>query len=93
MGLLELGASQGLTEDELYREALAFNSFWFPQNYIQTAVYFKAVKNIDWEKVDPKIVMGKDFSSSSGWRKNVGEKLANLGLVPKAKAGGAGCGV
>ncbi|KKS38783.1 MAG: hypothetical protein UV01_C0002G0091 [Parcubacteria group bacterium GW2011_GWA2_42_14] len=93
LGLLELGASQGLTEDELYREALAFNSFWFPQNYIQTAVYFKAVKNIDWEKVDPKIVMGKDFSSSSGWRKNVGEKLANLGLVPKAKAGGAGCGV
>ena len=93
LGLLELGASQGLTEDELYREALAFNSFWFPQNYIQTAVYFKAVKNIDWENVDPKIVMGKDFSSSSGWRKNVGEKLANLGLVPKAKAGGAGCGV
>ena len=93
LGLLELGASQGLTEEELYREALAFNSFWFPQNYIQTAVYFKAVKNIDWENVDPKLVMGQDFSSSSGWRKNVGEKLANLGLVPKAKAGGAGCGV
>ncbi len=33
-GLLQLGASQGLSEEELYREALAFNSFWFPQNSV-----------------------------------------------------------
>ncbi|MBI2103754.1 hypothetical protein HYT59_01985 [Candidatus Woesebacteria bacterium] len=55
LGLLQLGASQGLTEDDLYKEALAFNSFWFPQNYIQTALYFKVVKNIEWDKVDPKL--------------------------------------
>lgn len=30
LGVLELGASQGLSDDELYREALAFNSLWFP---------------------------------------------------------------
>ena len=29
-GVLQLGASQGLQEQELYEEALAFNSFWFP---------------------------------------------------------------
>jgi hypothetical protein len=91
LGLLQLGASQGLSEDELYREALSFNSFWFPHNYIQTALYFKAVKNTDWDNVDPKLVMGKDYSSISGWYANVDAKIKNLGLVPQQK-GGASCG-
>lgn len=92
LGLLELGAAQGLTEDELYREALAWNSFWFPHNYIQTALYFKAVKNVDWENVDPKVAMGKDFSTISGWDTNVQKELAARNLIPEVK-GGAGCGV
>lgn len=92
LGLLQLGVSQGLTEDELYREALAFNSFWFPQNYIQTALYFKAAKDIDWDEVDPKVIMGKDFSAASGWYANVDAEVKRLGLVPQQQ-GGAGCGV
>lgn len=92
LGLLQLGAAQGLTEDELYREALAFNSFWFPHNYIQTALYFKALKNTDWEKVDPKLVMGKDFSAISGWYANVDKEVKRLGLVPQQEDGGS-CGV
>jgi len=92
LGLLELGASQGLTEEELYKEALAFNSFWFPQTYIETALYFKAVKNIDWENVDPKVIMGKDYSSVTGWSNTVAKKVAELNLVP-TQQGGAGCGV
>ncbi len=92
LGLLELGASQGLSEDDLYKEALAFNSFWFPQTYIETALYFKAVKNIDWENVDPKVIMGKDYSSITGWSSTVAKKVAELNLVP-TQQGGAGCGV
>lgn len=92
LGLLELGASQGLTEDELYQEALAFNSFWFPQNYIQTALYFSVVKNTGWEDVNPKIVLGKDFSTISGWSGTVAKEVARRGLVPQT-GGGAGCGV
>ncbi|MEK7578440.1 MAG: hypothetical protein AAB456_01855 [Patescibacteria group bacterium] len=91
LGLFQLGAAQGLTEDELYREALAFNSFWFPSNYIQTALYFKAVKNVDWENIDPKLVMDKAYSSASG-AGLVAQKVKELGLVPQQK-GGAGCGV
>ncbi len=41
LGLLQLGASQGLSEDNLWREALAFNSFWFSQQYIYNGLYFK----------------------------------------------------
>jgi hypothetical protein len=92
LGLLELGASQGLSEDELWREAKAFNSFWFPHNYIQTALYFKAVENKDWDKVDPRVVMGKDFSAISGWYANVDAEVKRLGLVPQRESG-AGCGV
>ena len=92
LGLLQLGATQGLTEDELYREALAFNSFWFPDNYIQTALYFKAVKNIDWEQVDARVVMDKDFSTGSGWYENVNKEIKLLDLMPKERSG-ASCGV
>jgi hypothetical protein len=92
LGLLQLGAAQGLNEDELYREALAFNSFWFPHNYIQTALYFKATRDTDWNDVDPKVVMGKDFSAISGWYANVDAEVKRLGLVPQQE-GGAGCGV
>lgn len=93
LGLLELGASQGLTEDELYREALAFNSFWFPSTYVQIGLYFKAVRNVDWQDVDPKTIMGKDFSSGSGSRIIQAEvaKIPNL-IPPAPKGGGAGCG-
>lgn len=91
LGLLQLGAAQGLSEDELYREALAFNSFWFPQNYTQIGLYFKAVKNTDWNKVDPKIVLGKEYSSYNGSH-TVTQELSRLNLLPQQK-GGAGCGV
>lgn len=92
LGLLQLGASQGLSEGELYREALAFNSFWFPHNYIQTGIYFKAVKNIDWKDVDPKVVMGRDYSSISGWYNNVNKEVERLNLIPQTTGGGS-CGV
>jgi hypothetical protein len=56
--MLQLGASQGLQEDQLYREALTFNSFWFPDCYIRTALYFKVVLKTEWRDADPKTVMG-----------------------------------
>lgn len=90
LAVLELGASQGLSEKDLYREALAFNSFWFPTNYIQTAVYFKVVKNIEWKNVDPQVVMSKDYSSISGFNQNVAQELIKRNLVPAPKQG-PGC--
>jgi len=93
LGLLQLGASEGLTEDELYREALAFNSFWFPQNYIQTALYFKLDKNIDWENVNPKEILGYKYSAISQFIKNVQSQMAKYpNIIPQANGGG-GCGV
>lgn len=93
LGLLQLGVTQGLTDEELYRESLAFNSFWFPNNYIQTALYFKVIKNIDWENVDPKEVLGYNYSAISQWNKNVQTEIAKIpNLLPETKSGGR-CGV
>lgn len=93
LGLLELGASQGLSEDRLWKEAVAFNSFWFPQQYIYDGLYLKVVKGIDWDKADPKMIMGKDFSSGSG-SGNIQAEVAKISnLIPtQGKGGGAGCG-
>ena len=91
LGLLQLGASQGLTEDELYQEALAFNTFWYPQIYVQTALYFKVVEGIDWADVDPRIVMGSRYSALGPWRTSVGARVARIpNLLPKASD--ANCG-
>jgi hypothetical protein len=91
LGLLELGAAQGLTEQELWREALAFNSFWFASYYVQTAYYFTIVKNIDWEHVDPALVMGKDYSSGGGWSANVDGELRRRTFM-RRQPDGAACG-
>lgn len=93
LGLLELGASQGLTEDELYREALGFNSFWFPDTYVKTALYFRIFERTNWRDVDPKRVMGYDFSAIGPWRRNVEARIKTIpDLIPEPAAG-AKCGV
>lgn len=93
LGLLALGASQGLTEDQLYREALAFNSFWFPRNYIYNALYMKAVKREDWSEVDAEALMGSGFSSASGSARIQAEVAKIPNLIPKQNGEGESCSV
>ncbi len=91
-GLLQLGASQGLGEEELYEEALAFNSHWFPQTYVQTAVYFKLFEEQDWRDVDPKLLMSARYSALGPWQATVESRLAGVpNLLPK-NDGGIRCG-
>ncbi|MGB3921879.1 MAG: hypothetical protein WBL19_01170 [Minisyncoccia bacterium] len=97
LGLIELGAAQGLSAKELYKAALQVNSFWFPQTYIETALYYKIAKGVDWEDVNAAEIMSFNYSSGSGWAKNVGQPFQKLvqenpDLLPRQK-GGAGCGV
>ena len=94
LGVLQLGASQGLSDDEIYREALAFNSFWFPAYYLRTALFFKLVRNTEWAEVDPRVLLGRDYSAGGPWQENVASRVDAIpGLIPRAPGGGAGCGV
>ncbi len=85
LGMLALGAAQGLDEADLYREALAFNSFWFPEHMTQMALYFKVAKGIDWADVDPKTALSAAYSSASGIQTNVIKELSGRGLIPAAR--------
>ena len=92
MALIELGVSQGLSDREIYKTLLAFNSFWFPQNYIETALYFNVIKNTDWTDVDPKLALSKDYSSIGGWIANIDTPVHEVvDLLPKSQSGGS-CG-
>lgn len=92
LALIELGASQGLSKEELFGVGVKFNSFWFPRQYIETALYFKILKNIDWEDADPEEIMSEKYSSAGGWYQNVGGFIAQIpGLVPEEK-NVSGCG-
>lgn len=92
-GLMQLGASQGLQEPDLYKEALAFNSFWFEPYYVRIALFFAVVRGVTWRDIDSKEIMAPDYSSLSGWRDTVGAWVArNPDLFPQSE-GDAKCGV
>ncbi|MDO8559358.1 MAG: hypothetical protein Q7R84_03430, partial [bacterium] len=87
LGLLELMASQGASEKEMYRIALKVNSYWFPDTYLTIAKYLKEVKNTSFDKIDPKEILGKEYSSGAGYRAILQQ------VTPAENGGGGGCGV
>ena len=87
LGLLELMASQRVSEQDMYKTALAVNSYWFPNNYLTIASYFKD-QGTDWSKVDPKIVLSFQYSSLPGY-----QQVLNKTEPQQAPSGGNGCGV
>lgn len=89
LGLLELMAAQGVGEQDMYRAALAVNSYWFPDTYLTIAKY-NETKGISWDAVDPKEALSANFSSAIGYR-----QVLNQVTPPERKSGGGGggCGV
>lgn len=86
LGLLELMASQGATEGEMYDAALAVNSFWFPDTYMTIAKYLKS-QGKNWSKADPKEILGFNYSSSQGYNTVLSK------VKPEQFKGGGGCSV
>lgn len=87
LGLLELMASQGVSEKEMYQTALTVNAYWFPDTYLTIAQYL-ASKGIAWEDTDPKTLLGAEYSSASGYQRILQEVRP-----PNQQGGGGSCGV
>lgn len=88
LGLVELMASQNFSKDDIYKTVLAFNTYWFPQTYLDTAYYFKQ-NGRDYNKVPAQELLSKTFSSAMGYeviQKKVGT------LQWPALQGGGSCG-
>jgi hypothetical protein len=92
LGLLELMASQDASVDEMFMAARYVNAFWFPQQTLELAIYFKASQGLDFGEVDARQVVGVNFSSGAGFR-TVHQWLATNGLLEQAPGGGSSCGV
>jgi hypothetical protein len=92
LGLLELMASQGASVNELFTAAKEVNAFWFPQQALEQAIYFKVAQNLDYSAVDARTVVSAKYSSASGFRQTH-QWLANKGLLEDAPNSGNGCGV
>jgi len=65
LAAIELMVAKGISDDEIYKNVLRLNSFWFPSNYLTAATYF-ARQGTTWDKVDAKLVLGADYSSGQG---------------------------
>ncbi len=86
LGLLELMASQDVSEKEMYNAALAVNAYWFPDTYLTIGKYLNK-KGMSWDKVGAQKILGYDFSSGSGYAQIRSE------IEPAKSKSGGGCGV
>lgn len=87
LGYIELAVKQGVSEKRIYQDLLALNSFWFPQQYVNMAVFFSQQKT-GWKNVDAKIALGQQYSSAQG-AQQVQQSIQN---VPGIGSQGGGCG-
>ena len=88
LGLIELMVSQNFSKEEIYKTALAFNTYWFPQTYLDIAYHFDKVGQ-DYSKKFPKELLSKTFSSAMGYQ-TIREKLGDIQWP--ALQGGGSCG-
>jgi hypothetical protein len=86
LAAIEMMVAKNLPDEEIYKNVLKLNSFWFSGTYLTTAEYF-AGQGVSWDKVDAKKVLSAEFSSSSG-ASQVAKKVAPV----QGNGGGAGCG-
>ncbi|MCL4359832.1 rhodanese-like domain-containing protein [Patescibacteria group bacterium] len=87
LALIELMVANHMDDADIYKYLLGFNSFWFPDTYVTTAVYF-ARRGVAWKNVDAKEVMGETYSSGKG----AATIAANVGELPWRSGSGSACG-
>ena len=92
LSVLQLMSANGATEKQMYEASKYYNAFWFPSNYYDLALYFKNKEGKKFSQVSAKIILGKDFSSSSGWQA-AKQWLVNKGVVEQPPKQGGSCGV
>mgnify|MGYP001564941765 FL=1 len=88
LGLIELMAARNVSENDMYKTALKVNSFWFPNNYVTIAKWFKE-QGFEWDSLDAATLLGSNYSSLSGYK----GVAANTEPISGGSASGGGCGV
>ncbi|RJP45993.1 MAG: hypothetical protein C4584_02390 [Armatimonadetes bacterium] len=87
LGLIELMVSQGFSKEEIYKTVLVFNSYWFPQTYLDIAYHFEK-NNRSFTDVPASEILSKTFSSAMGYQ----AVKKQIGTVEWPGFGSSGCG-
>ena len=87
LGLIELAAAQGKSEEAIYRIAVVANSYWFPEQYAKTALYARHFEGASWNAAPARLIMSAAFSSLSGWERNVNAPLRKAGIHLPGQSG------
>ncbi len=90
LGLIELLASQGATQSQIFDALRYFYQYQFPQQYTEIAAYFY-LQGKNYSQINSSEVMGYNFSSFSGYY-SVNQYLLKNGILKQSTAGGAACG-
>lgn len=86
LAAIELMVASGVSEDAIYQNVLALNSYWFGDTYLTIATYF-ARQGIPWSNVNPKTILGQEYSSTQG-ASAIAQKV---GPLPYRPTSGGGC--
>ncbi|OJI07272.1 MAG: hypothetical protein BK997_03365 [Candidatus Micrarchaeum sp. ARMAN-1] len=89
LGLIELLASQGANQTQMFSAVQQFYQFQFPQQYGEIAAYFDS-QGQNYSQVNPSEVMGFNFSSFSG-NYRINQYLQKNGILAQSGTGTA-CG-
>jgi hypothetical protein len=78
----------------MYRMALAANSYWFPEQYAKTALYFWHFQRRSWSDAAPPLILGAAYSSLRGWERNVNAPLTQTEIdLPADPRAQPACGI
>lgn len=94
LGVLEFMAANGASEQQMYDAAKYTNAYWFPTNYYDIARYLKMNGGKSFTAVDSKTVLGKNYSSATGYSQI--KKWLTEGETKNAvpqQGSGSSCGV
>lgn len=85
LAAIEMMVAKNIPDEEIYKNVLKLNSFWFSGTYLTTAEYF-VTQGVAWDKIDAKKILGAEFSSATG-ASQVAKKV-----TPVTGGGGSSCG-
>jgi hypothetical protein len=92
LGLLELMAAQGASEDQMFEAAKYVTAFWYPQQMLEVATAMRIFKSVDFPQADAQAVVSRNYASNSGF-KQLHQWLVENNALPQAPSSGGSCGV
>ena len=91
LGLLSLGVSQNLSDQQIYQLALKANYSWFPEQYAVIFNYLEVIEKKNPGDVSPRAILSNKYSSASGFTQVQKSLSAVSGGTNQRGSSGGGC--